>query len=951
MATEREVSIITVGGKDSSLSSSSVYAIANNLSKLRIDSSALEKLSSSTSVTVSLSSSNQNPKYLTLEESRASLIVLLNKLLNTQIGIRPIIPNFIANALNSGFRKEELDFGSVFGFLESLFRLNGTKIEDTGVTGGELDVLKNSVKGLEGICAILEYSSSTLYMVADSVAALSCEASKGDVSSVFKFLDSGDGLGKKDESAVASDFKVLLAGSKLVGKIESDAISKIPKIHGGFRKVINSVHLELRSELNSVVRNGEALTPEILSLALWLLVFGESSLGRTKLVCDSITDVDFRSSVLEIISKICPSLGSLEDVYGTAVAAVRVDATAFFHEVYNLLVKVREVVTWEGAAALLLLDLNETSEKTKAVSVVPSRVEGVNSEKRSEKKKKVVLGKGTALVRQLLKDRLKSDDGESCNNSEILKEWVKELSSFFDPKELQVDIFLKKLKDIVESNESRRLPKLPKGTRDFAKEQMTIREKAFSVIEKIFKKHGATALDTPAFEMKETLMGKYGEDSKLIYDLADQGGELCSLRYDLTVPFARYVAMNVMGPDFEVVKVLTELLDELKIGDYEIKLNHRKLLDGMLEICGVPADKFRTISSSIDKLDKQSFDQIKKEMVGEKGLTVEVADKIGNYVKKRGPPLEILSELKQDGSQFLKNKGSLLALNELEILFKALEKSKCIHRVVFDLSLARGLDYYTGVIFEAVGKGTTQVGSIAAGGRYDNLVERFGTKQVSAVGVSLGIERVFTIMEQLIKDSNQDVRATETEVLVGILGDDLSQAAELVNELWDADLKSEFMVHKRVMKLIDRAKESKIPWMVIMGDKERNEGVVKLKNINANQEEEIARDRIVEELKKRLNETEVYQNHLNMSLARKAWFIIVSYGAVEAVKGQELLNMNWAVMSVNQHAKTNCNLLRNVSTTSPPRNMMRRKNDNGQRLKQSEESLRKIMYLSCWGPN
>ncbi|GAB2216079.1 hypothetical protein Droror1_Dr00023846, partial [Drosera rotundifolia] len=140
-----------------------------------------------------------------------------------------------------------------------------------------------------------------------------------------------------------------------------------------------------------------------------------------------------------------------------------------------------------------------------------------------------------------------------------------------------------------------------------------------------------------------------------------------------------------------------------------VKLNHRKLLDGMLEICGVPPEKFRTICSSIDKLDKQSFDQVKKEMVQEKGLTVEIADRIGTFVKERGSPLELLSKFKQGHREFWENEGSSVALNELEILFKALMSSKCIDKVVFDLSLARGLDYYTGVIFEAVFKGTTQV--------------------------------------------------------------------------------------------------------------------------------------------------------------------------------------------------------------------------------------------------
>jgi histidyl-tRNA synthetase len=307
-----------------------------------------------------------------------------------------------------------------------------------------------------------------------------------------------------------------------------------------------------------------------------------------------------------------------------------------------------------------------------------------------------------------------------------------------------------------------------------------------------------------------------------------------------------------MGPDFEVIKILTELLDELNIGDYEVKLNHRMLLDGMLAVCGVPPEKFRTISSSIDKLDKQDFQQVKKEMVEEKGLTAEVADKIGLYVKEKGHPLELLSKLKQDGYRFLENEDSKGALADLEILFKALDKAKCIDKVVFDLSLARGLDYYTGVIFEAVFKGATQVGSIAAGGRYDKLIGMFGTKPVPAVGVSLGIERVFTIMEQQQKDKNETIRATETQVLVAILGDELSDAAELSNEFWSAKLKAEYCVHKNIRKHIDLAINSKIPWMVIVGEQELKQGIVKLKNIETKEEVIVKRVRIIEELQARL---------------------------------------------------------------------------------------------------
>ena len=308
-----------------------------------------------------------------------------------------------------------------------------------------------------------------------------------------------------------------------------------------------------------------------------------------------------------------------------------------------------------------------------------------------------------------------------------------------------------------------------------------------------------------------------------------------------------------MAPDFEVVRVLTELLDELDVGEYEIKLNHRKLLDGMMQICGVPPEKFRTICSSIDKLDKQSFEQIRKEMVEEKGLTAETADRIETYVKERGSPLALLSKLKQEGSAFLEDAGSADALNDLEVLFKTLDKSKCIDKVVFDLSLARGLDYYTGVIYEAVFKGGAQVGSIAAGGRYDNLIGMFGSKQVPAVGVSLGIERVFAIMEQQQKDQNQVPRPNKTEVLVSILGNDLTLAAELAGELWDAGVKAEFLVNKRRQKHFDFAKESRIPWMVIVGEQEIKEGVVQLKNLEASNDVTIPRDQFAEQVRSRLN--------------------------------------------------------------------------------------------------
>ncbi|KAH0727028.1 histidine--tRNA ligase, cytoplasmic [Solanum tuberosum] len=878
MAEERRM--VTVGGKGSSLSSSSVFDIASGLSRLSIDSSALSKVSSSSNSKTSktnaptVSASFSILSNLTPDEARASLVVLLNKLLlssSTSAAVNQLSDIILKDVSSSS--NLQISFDNTID----------------GVSPGDF-----SVAAIAGISAILDHQSSALSVITDAIAALSCEALGADISA-FNLNDSGDGSSAKDVVSVASDLKILLNGSKFVNR-EGDepAVSGVPVVHGKFREISRLLHSSTRVQLNSAIVSNSgssgtasSMCTTLFSLAVALKDLGNISYNRAKHIVDSRIAGDDEFPAMLI--KECPRPDQLKALFASLVSAHSDEEyVKFSHDVSSLLVMVEQIISWEALAAFLSLEGRDfiTSGDT-SVGEDSAKTAG----KKGAKKKKI-LGKGTTALVQFLKDRLLSMpiQTEVSQTVMVLENLVRNFLSLLDPKDLGFDTLLKKVKDIVESNESRRLPKLPKGTRDFAKEQMAIRERAFSIITEVFKRHGAAALDTPAFEMRETLMGKYGEDSKLIYDLADQGGELCSLRYDLTVPFARYVAMNgltsfkryqiakvyrrdnpskgryrefyqcdfdiagqfeKMMPDFEVIKILTELLDELDIGEYEVKLNHRKLLDGMLAICGVPQEKFRTICSSIDKLDKQSFEQIKKEMVDEKGLSNEISDRIGTFVKWRGPPVELLSKLKQECS-FLENNESSLALDELEIMFKALEKSKCIDRVVFDLSLARGLDYYTGVIFEAVFKGAAQVGSIAAGGRYDNLIGMFGTRQVPSVGISLGIERVFAIMEQLQKDKNQEIRATETQVLVSILGDDSALAAELVGELWHAKVKAEFMIHKKVMKHIDRARDSRIPWMVLVGERELSEGVVKLKDVVAAIDYEVPRGKLVDDLCKRL---------------------------------------------------------------------------------------------------
>eukprot|EP01028_Stygiella_incarcerata_P013549 TRINITY_DN82766_c0_g1_i1.p1 TRINITY_DN82766_c0_g1~~TRINITY_DN82766_c0_g1_i1.p1 ORF type:complete len:979 (+),score=338.24 TRINITY_DN82766_c0_g1_i1:117-3053(+) len=468
---------------------------------------------------------------------------------------------------------------------------------------------------------------------------------------------------------------------------------------------------------------------------------------------------------------------------------------------------------------------------------------------------------------------------------------------------------LSNMEECLQIEGKKRKPKIPKGTRDFDERQMAIREKAFKIITGVFKRHGAVTIDTPVFELRETLMGKYGEDSKLIYDLADQGGEILSLRYDLTVPFARYVAMNsissikryqiarvyrrdqpvmtkgkyrefyqcdfdiagnypVMIPDAEVLCVVTEILDELPIGAYVVKINHRVLLDAILDICGVPAAKFRTICSAIDKLDKSPWEEVYNEMVHEKGLAPDSASKIGDYVRLNGSCREMLETLRSH-KEFVTHPRASQALDEMDRLFGFLEAFNVIDRFSFDLSLARGLDYYTGVIYEAVMSGEFAVGSIAGGGRYDNLVGMFSatSKCIPAVGVSIGIERVFAIMlaQEETKKKEDAIRTTETSVLVCSAGSSskegdrgfLAARMEISRRLWAGGIAAEYLYSENpnMKKQIEYVTDSRIPFMAIIGEDELARGVVKVKDVESREQIEVKLEDLVDVIKSKLSQS------------------------------------------------------------------------------------------------
>ncbi|KAF5336133.1 hypothetical protein D9611_006310 [Ephemerocybe angulata] len=487
-----------------------------------------------------------------------------------------------------------------------------------------------------------------------------------------------------------------------------------------------------------------------------------------------------------------------------------------------------------------------------------------------------------------------------------------------------------------EKKKERLLLKTAKGTRDFGPSEMFCREHIERIVKDVFTSFGGSCLDTPVFERKDVLTDKYGEDSKLIFDLKDQGGEELALRYDHTVPLARYLAMNggtvthskiwqvgkvyrrdnpvvskgrmreftqadfdiagqwdPMVSDAELLSLLCTVLTRLEVGEFTIKLNNRKILDGIFEVCGVPAESIRPISSAVDKLDKAPWSEVKREMTEEKGLDPLVAEKIGEYVKLKGGE-DLIQTLVADAT-LMANKRAKEGVSEMEVLFRLLKAYQVTDKFSFDLSLARGLDYYTGIIYEAVvaasappgfnqanafasGPATTTpapapeaaapapkkkaakkeaedepeidestvgVGSIAAGGRYDNLVTTFiagangvlpGTKEykklpnVPCIGVSIGMDRIFALVWP--KWVEKSVRAKETFVYVMSAGDGLlEERIGLVRELREAGVKTDFLAKTKpkLSAQFAAGEKDEVPFAVIVGTEELGEGFVTVK--------------------------------------------------------------------------------------------------------------------------
>ena len=446
-------------------------------------------------------------------------------------------------------------------------------------------------------------------------------------------------------------------------------------------------------------------------------------------------------------------------------------------------------------------------------------------------------------------------------------------------------------------------PGIPKGTRDFSPVEMAKRNYIFNTIREAFHLFGYEQIETPSMELLSTLMGKYGEEGdKLLFKIQNSGDyfsgitdeELLSrnaaklaskfcekgLRYDLTVPFARYVVMHrdeiafpfkryqiqpvwradrpqkgryrefyqcdadVVGSDSLLNEVeLMNLVDNVfrRFGiNVCIKINNRKILTGIAEYVG-EADKIIDITVAIDKLDKIGLDNVNKELI-EKGISQEAVDKLQPVILLEGSNAEKLAKLKEI---LATSETGLKGIEECEFVLGALDAESMHAKVELDLTLARGLNYYTGSIFEVKAL-DVQIGSITGGGRYDNLTGVFGLKGISGVGISFGADRIFDVLNQLDlypKDSRNG-----TKVLFTNFGEnEMRYSLPLLKQLREAGINSEiFPDSSKLKKQMSYANNKAIPYVAIIGENEMNENKVTLKNMTTGEQQLVDADKIAE---------------------------------------------------------------------------------------------------------
>jgi histidyl-tRNA synthetase len=445
-------------------------------------------------------------------------------------------------------------------------------------------------------------------------------------------------------------------------------------------------------------------------------------------------------------------------------------------------------------------------------------------------------------------------------------------------------------------------PSIPKGTRDFSPLEMAKRNYIFDTIKQVYQLYGFQQIETPAMETLGTLMGKYGEEGdKLLFKVLNSGdylskvtpeelaernslrlaAKLCEkgLRYDLTVPFARYVVMHreelqlpfkryqmqpvwradrpqkgryrefwqfdgdIVGSDSLLNEVeLMQIIDTVftRFGvRVQIKINNRKILTGIAEVIGA-AEKIVDITVAIDKLDKIGLENVNQEL-REDGLSDEQIEKLQPIISLEGTndeKLNIIAEV------LAASETGLKGVEETRFILDTLKKLGLKNEIQLDLTLARGLNYYTGAIFEVKAL-DVQIGSITGGGRYDNLTGIFGMPGISGVGISFGVDRIFDVLNAL--DCYPKDATNGTQLLFINFGDkETAYCLPAVAKAREAGIRTEiFPDATKMKKQMSYANAKQIPFVALAGENEMSEGKLTLKNMESGEQSLVTIDEII----------------------------------------------------------------------------------------------------------
>jgi len=445
-------------------------------------------------------------------------------------------------------------------------------------------------------------------------------------------------------------------------------------------------------------------------------------------------------------------------------------------------------------------------------------------------------------------------------------------------------------------------PSIPKGTRDFSPEEMAKRNYIFNTIREVYHLYGFQQIETPAMENLSTLMGKYGEEGdKLLFKILNSGdcfsgvddedlkernavkfaAKACEkgLRYDLTVPFARYVVQHrndisfpfkryqiqpvwradrpqkgryreffqcdadVVGSDslmneVELVQIMNEVFHRLGIR-VSIKINNRKILTGIAEIIG-EADKIIDITVAIDKLDKIGLDNVNEELRS-KGLSEKAIESLQPIIQLSGTNFEKIEQLNK---VLASSEVGLKGVEELAIILNKLSSTQMTADIELDLTLARGLNYYTGAIFEVKAL-DVQIGSITGGGRYDNLTGVFGMDGVSGVGISFGADRIFDVLNQLELYPADSLLTTQV-LFVNFGEKEENHLLPVIAKIRAAGIRTElFPESAKMKKQMGYADTKKIPYVAIVGETEISEGKINLKNMITGEQQLVTVDDLI----------------------------------------------------------------------------------------------------------